>query len=50
MPIELVIDFTEQLLEGVNFIHENGCLHRDLKPANILVGEPRTRIGEGFFG
>lgn len=48
MPVAMVIDFTEQLLEAVKFIHDNGFLHRDLKPSNILVGEPKTRVGRGF--
>ena len=49
LPMDQVIDFTEQILQGINHIHSKGYLHRDLKPANILVGEEssRTRIGQG---
>ncbi|KAH7464227.1 hypothetical protein FOMA001_g17881 [Fusarium oxysporum f. sp. matthiolae] len=32
-----VLDVTRQVLEGLNFMHEEGFAHRDLKPANILI-------------
>mgnify|MGYP003876570865 CR=1 FL=1 len=37
MPENLIRSLMFQLLEGVQFLHENWVLHRDLKPENILL-------------
>ena len=39
LPFAMVLDFCEQILEGVEYIHANGYIHRDLKPTNILVSK-----------
>ena len=31
--------FFDQILEGIQHLHENGVCHRDLKPENILMQE-----------
>jgi len=39
-----------QILEGVDFLHENKVFHRDLKPENVLVSREDLRIKICDFG
>lgn len=46
-----VLDFVEQVIRGVHFLHQHNILHRDLKPDNIMVftlpdGRYRLRIAD----
>lgn len=39
LPYEEVLDFMQQILSGLDYIHKKHFVHRDIKPANIIVGD-----------
>jgi serine/threonine-protein kinase SRPK3 len=41
---EIIKNIFRELIEGVDFIHQNGFLHNDLKPDNILISKPNKKI------
>ncbi|KAI1484617.1 kinase-like domain-containing protein [Biscogniauxia mediterranea] len=40
LPEDEVKQITMQVLEGLNYMHQNGFAHRDLKPGNIMIVTP----------
>lgn len=39
MPLDDAKRFFNQLMDGVNYLHNKGVAHRDLKPENLLLDE-----------
>jgi serine/threonine protein kinase len=37
LPVEQVLDFAIQIVNGLDAAHQKGIIHRDIKPANIFV-------------
>nr|XP_039252017.1 serine/threonine-protein kinase PEPKR2-like [Styela clava] len=46
----LAISFAQQLLYGLQFIHQNDVIHRDLKPDNILLSLDKKAPKISDFG
>ncbi|XP_076066193.1 serine/threonine-protein kinase Chk1-like [Oratosquilla oratoria] len=36
------LNYFEQLMQGVNYLHSRGVVHRDLKPGNLLLTETKV--------
>ncbi|KAJ2726262.1 hypothetical protein GGI07_000739 [Coemansia sp. Benny D115] len=47
LPDTVVLDVTYQVLNGLDFIHQNGLFHRDIKPENVLIRRHITATGPG---
>lgn len=44
VPLYKLVSYWYQILQAVNFIHNNGVIHSDLKPANFLMVEGRLKL------
>ena len=42
--------FFSQILDGVEYLHENGVCHRDLKPENLLLEKQSNNLKIIDFG
>src|SRR5688572_15017008 len=45
----MIRTYARQILEGLEYLHENGVIHKDIKGANILVSAEGT-VKLGDFG
>ena len=39
IPYQRVVDIMEQILAGIQVVHDHNIIHRDLKPQNIMIDE-----------
>ncbi|KAJ1209853.1 hypothetical protein NDU88_005225 [Pleurodeles waltl] len=46
----VIINYTEQLLRGLSYLHENQIIHRDIKGANLLIDSTGHRLRIADFG
>ena len=45
-----ILDWAEQILDGLDAVHQAGFVYRDLKFSNLLVGEDGARLKLADFG
>eukprot|EP00971_Amphidinium_carterae_P018717 369140-Amphidinium_carterae.1 len=46
LPLDLLLQYTWQLLDGIHACHVRRIVHRDLKPQNVLVGKSGLKISD----
>lgn len=44
LPLYTLVSYWYQMLQAVNYIHQNGVIHSDLKPANFLMIGGRLKL------
>ncbi len=50
LPVQHTVRLVGEVLDGLEFAHEEGVIHQDLKPANILVDNRTGRALIADFG
>lgn len=44
LPVYTLARYMYQIIQAVNYIHDNGVIHSDLKPANFLMIDGRLKL------
>lgn len=48
VPLHLVVSFTKQVAEALQYAHSQRLIHRDIKPENMLLGRNREVLLSDF--
>ena len=46
----VILNYTQQILQGLSYLHSMGIIHRDLKGANLFVDNTGHHLRIGDFG
>jgi serine/threonine protein kinase len=49
LPLDIVVDYTKQIADALQYAHDQKVIHRDVKPQNLLLGQ-RNQILLSDFG
>ncbi|MGM0444102.1 MAG: serine/threonine-protein kinase [Fibrobacterota bacterium] len=50
LPVGDVLNYMDNILDALDYSHEEDVLHRDIKPANILIADRRQHLFVADFG